>query len=94
MCVVLVGRQEEGYLTQRRTHQCSPRLHFSTIMLRDGEKEVSTRCVVLVSRQQEGTWRRKHAQYLDGPEQSQSRCCEHTHRTQLFTHQRSPRRHV
>ena len=31
------------------------------------------------------------AQYLDGPEQSQSRLCENTHRTQLRTHQCSPR---
>ena len=66
MCVVLVGRQEEGHRTQRRTHQCSPRLHASMIMLPNGEKEELTMCVVLVGRQKVGPWRRKHARYLDG----------------------------
>ena len=37
MCVVLIGRQQEGHPTQRRTHQRYPRLHASMIMLPDGE---------------------------------------------------------
>ena len=92
MCVVLVGCQEEGNCTQRRTHQLYPRLHASMILLHDGQKEESTMCVVLVGRQQEGPLRRKHAKYLDGLEQSQSWWCKHTHSTQVCTHQRSPRR--
>ena len=70
ICVVLIGRQEEGHRTQRRIHQLSPHLHAPMIMLPNDEKETSTMCVVLIGRQQEGPWRSKHAQYLDGPEQS------------------------
>ena len=60
MCVVLIGHQQEGHPTQRRTHQRSRRLHTSMIILRNDEKEASKMCVVLI------------AQYLDGPEQLKS----------------------
>ena len=72
MCVVLIGSQEEGHCTQLCTHQRSPCLQASIIMLPDGEKEASTICVVLIGYQQEGPWRQKHAQYLYGPEQLKS----------------------
>ena len=91
MCVVLIGHQQEGHRTQHRTHQRSSRLQASMIMLPDGEKEASTTCVVFIGCQQEGPWRRKHAEYLDIPEQSQSRWYENYHNTQRRTHQSSPR---
>ena len=90
MCVVFIGRQEDLYRTQRCNNQRSPRVQASIIMLPDGEKEVSTMCVVLIVSQQDGPWRRKYAQYLDGPEQSKRWLCKHTCHTQCRTHQCSP----
>ena len=94
MCVVLIGRQQEGHPTQRQTPQRYPRLNASMIMLPDGEKKALTMCVVLISRQEEGPCRRKHKQYLDVPEQLQSWLCKNTHCTQRCTHQRSSRLHA
>ena len=88
------GWCENTHRTQRHTHQRSSRLHASMIMLRNGEKKESTMCVVLIDLQEEGPWRQKHAQYLDGLEQLQSRLCENTHLTQLCTHQRFLRLHA
>ena len=47
-------------------------------------------CLVLIGSQQEVPWRQKHAQYLDGPEQSQSVWCDNTPCTQRHTRQKSP----
>ena len=88
------GWCKNTHRTQRHTHQRSSRLHASMIMLRNGEKEEPTMCVVLIGLQEEGPWRRKHEQYLDDPEQLQSQFCKHTNHTQCRTHQRSPRLHA
>ena len=72
--------------TEHHTHQCSLSLQASMLVLPNGEKEASTMCVVLVGCQEEGSWRQQRAQYLDGPEQSQSWWCGYIHRTERLTH--------
>ena len=59
---------KKTHRTQCLTHQRSPHLHGSITMCPDDEKDASTMCVLFVGCHQEGPWRRKHAQYLDGPE--------------------------